>query len=272
MNLLQFVYQTLDESAQKAAATPDIKMGLQPNQNRTLGETNLISSNSDVRYSLSASIFGWSERAFWRLHWYNLYKDNFADKIDEKVLRIAGAFGAKWRALEKKDIECRLDPDVFIESKNVSRAEKMEERNALSEYFGLVLAEPTTNRRYGLKKLGRLYGMQKDEIDRLLPPTVDERLAERENDMLNEDKITPVQPEDDHNVHLEIHSSAKDTPAAKAHSRTHEEALMIKKVHPELFPQDPNAANMNDPQSAQTMADAGAGMGQQQGVSPSMVA
>ena len=249
MQLLQFIYESLDASAQKATATPDIKMGIQSKQNRTLGENNLVSSNSDTRYSLSAKVFGWSEKRFWQ-QWYNMYKDNFAENIDEKVLRIVGAFGSKWRKLSHEDIICRLDPDVYIESRAVSRAKDMEERQGMTDFFSRALADPTANRRWAYKKEARLYGLEKDEIDRLFPPTIDERLSEQENDKLNDDETTPVLPEDDHNVHLEIHAMAKDTTAAKAHIRTHEKALSIKKTNPELFPVDQAATNMNAPGSA----------------------
>jgi len=243
--LLQFIYESIDISAQKAAAVPDIKMGIQSEQDRPLGETNLISSNVDTRFSLSAKVFGWSEKRFWGIHWYNMYKDNFDDDIDEKVVRTVGAFGAKWRPLSKKEIICRLDPDVYIESMVVSRAKDLEDRQLLTPFYTLALSEPTANRRYIWKDWARVSGMTKDKIDRLFPPTVDERIAEQQNDLLNQDKTAPVLPEDDHMVHLEIHAMAKETDASKAHIKTHIEALSIKKTRPELFPADQTQTDMN---------------------------
>lgn len=242
MQLLDFILTTLDVSAQKATATPDIQQGIQSEKNRPLGETNLISGNVDTRYSLAAKVFGWSEKRFWR-QWYRLYKENFQANIDEKVLRIVGAFGAKWRPLTKENIIAKIDPDISIESQVVSRAKQLEERTALTSYFSLALQEPTSNRRWGLKKLASLNGLEKDEIDRLFPATIDERIAEQQNKMLNENKPVEVLAEDDHNVHLEIHSKANDTVAARVHIKTHELALSIKKVKPELFPQDTQVAN-----------------------------
>ena len=61
MGLLDFIYTSLDVSAQKATATPEIQQGALSDKDRTLGELNLISSNVDTRYSLSAKVFGWSE-------------------------------------------------------------------------------------------------------------------------------------------------------------------------------------------------------------------
>src|SRR3990167_2082076 len=103
MQLLDFIYTTLDVSAKKATATPEIQQGQLSGVQRTLGELNLVASRVDTRYSLSAKIFGCSEKRFWR-HWYQMYKEYFGDDIDEKVLRLVGAFGPKFRELSKKDI------------------------------------------------------------------------------------------------------------------------------------------------------------------------
>lgn len=237
LQLLDFIYQSIDASAQKATATPELQQGAVSAEKRTLGELNLVASNVDTRYSLSAKVFGWSEKRFWQ-YWYNMYKDNFAEDIDEKILRIVGAFGAKWRKLSKSDIVANIDPDVIIESQVLNRAKQLEERQSLGAYFTVALSDPSANRRWGMKRLGKLNGLEKDELDRLFPPTIDERIAEDQNEMLNQNKTVPVLPEDDHNVHLEIHAKAKDTEAAKAHIETHKKALSIKKTKPELFPMD----------------------------------
>lgn len=246
MQLLDFVYNSLALSAEKATATPEMQQGMQPQKDRTLGETNLIASKVDTRYSLAAKVLGWSEADFWR-HWYWSYKDNFTADIDEKVLRLEGAFGTKWRPLKRDNIIAKIDPDVEIESRVLNRAKQLEERNSLTGYLTLVIQDPTSNRRYGLKKLGKLQGLKKDELDRLLPPTIDEREAEEENDKLNDNKFVPVLREQDHNVHNEVHVKANDTPASKAHIKTHNKALMVRRVNPEFFPEMPQATAFQPP-------------------------
>lgn len=258
MNLLDFVYTSLDASAQKATATPEIQQGAVSEENRTLGELNLVASKVDTRYSLSAKVFGWSEKKFWQ-HWYQMYKDNFESDIDEKVVRLEGAFGPSWRPLQKKDVIPKIDPDISIESKVISRAKQLEERQSLTEFFSLAMGEPTANRRYAIKKLADLYGMEKDEVDRLLPPTIDERIAEQQNDDLNENKFVGVLVEDDHNVHLEIHSKANLTDATKAHIKTHEQALSIKKTNPDFFPAEPEQADFQQPGANQRPQPQGMG-------------
>ncbi len=237
LQLVDYIMETLRASAEKATATSEVQQGMLSEEDKTLGEINLATARGTKRYSLGAKIFGWSEKRFWR-HWYQMYKEYFSDEIDEKVIRIEGAFGPTWRPLTKKDLDAELDPDVKITALSINRAKELEERRSVTSYFSLALSDPTVNRRYGLKKLGKLHGMDSDEIERLFPPTIDERIAEHQNQMLNEDEMPPVLPEDDHNVHLEIHSKAKETDATFAHIKAHEEALRIKKTQPELFPEE----------------------------------
>lgn len=237
MELMNYIFTVLDVSAQKSTATPDIQQGIQSQKSRPLGETNLVKVGADTRSSLSSKIGGWSEKEYWRM-WYMIYFDNFDADIDEKVLRLQGAFGEKWRTLDKSDFITLINPDIQIESKALNRAQQLEERQSMTAYYGLVLSEPTSNRRYVLKDLGKIYGKKKDELDRIFPPTIDERIAEDQNDRLNDNEFVEVLAEDDHNVHLEIHAKARLTDEAEAHIETHKKALSIKKVNPEFFPEE----------------------------------
>jgi hypothetical protein len=139
----------------------------------------------------------------------------------------------------------------------------LEERNSLTTYFTLVFADPTANRRYGYRKLGKLYGLPKDEMDRLLPATIDERQAEDENDLLNKDKPVQVFAEQDHNVHLEMHAKANPTNATLNHIETHKKALSVKKVNPAAFPAPEQQADTSytPPGSAPAVQPMGNGAG-----------
>lgn len=235
--LYDMVMQSLDVGGQRATATPEMQQGAMSEEQRTLGELNLIASKVDARYSLSAKIFGWSEKAFWR-QWYFLYKKHFKSKIDEKVVRIGGAFGSKWRTLTRENVISKVDPDARIESKVLSEAKKMRKQQMLGDYMNIVMEDPDANRRYGVKKLGKLAGLEKDELERLLPPTPDELVAEEQNKMLSEDEDVEVLETDNHIVHLEIHAKAAATDSTYAHVEAHKEAIRLKQEQPELFPEE----------------------------------
>jgi len=232
---VNWIMEVLDTAAQKATATPDIQQGVQSEKSRPLGETNLIASKVDTRYSLAARIFGWSEKRFWK-QYYQLYKQNFENDIDDKVIRIVGAMGSKWRKLTKENIIANTDPDVKVESKNVSDAIKYNELQQYRLFLKDVLAiDPqNSNARFALRKIGRLSGFSKDEVDQVLPPTIDEMNADDENKNLDINKIEQVEVSDDDFIHMVIHNKATDTPAKYAHIEAHKKAMMLKRVKPEF--------------------------------------
>jgi len=235
-NMVDFIINTLDVSAQRATATPEMQQGQLSQNKRTATELNLVSAKVDTRYSLSAKVFGWSERDFWRT-WYSLYKEHFNDGIDAKVIRISGSFGSEWRKLTRENIISPVDPDVFIESKTISDAKRIRERLLLQQFGTVVFADQEANKRYFEKKLARLNGFKKDEVDILFPPTSEELRARDENKTLDDNKLTIVHPLDDHNVHLMEHRKSAETAAKAAHIAAHIEGMTSQRRQPELYPQ-----------------------------------
>ena len=235
---VQWILDVLDQASQRATATPETQQGAQSNERRTLGEINLVASKVDTRYSLSAKVFGWSEKRFWK-QWYRIYKKHFTAGIAEKSVRIAGAMGSSWRKLSRADLVMNTDPDVIVESKIISDDKRLQKLQMFRGYIKDVLAVSGSqaNLRFALKRLGKLSGLTKDEIDRLLPANVDEMQSEEENEALNEDTLAMVEPSDDDMIHIEIHNKATDTPAKYAHIQAHKKAMRLKKIHTELFPQ-----------------------------------
>lgn len=232
---VNWIMEILDTAAQRATATPDIQQGATPDEKRTATETNLISAKVDTRYSLSAKIFGWSEKRFWK-QWYQLYKGHFEKDIDEKVVRIVGAMGAKWRTLTRENIVANTDPDVKIESKIISDAIKFNELQKYRLFVKDVIAtDPeNSNTRFALRKIGRLSGFTKEEVEQVLPPSVDEMNGDSENEKLDKGQLVEVQVYDDDFVHIEMHNKAADTPEKYAHIEAHKRAMMLKRVNPQF--------------------------------------
>jgi hypothetical protein len=143
----------------------------------------------------------------------------------------------KFRDLKRDDIIGKIDPDVYVESRLLSEAAKMKRMGQLMQVTEIVGQDPTANRRYLSKKVASLAGLEQDEIDMALPPTVDEMLAEEQNEELSENRDVPVLPDDNHNVHIEIHQEARPTEAVFAHVEAHKMALKLQRSNPELFPQ-----------------------------------
>lgn len=226
--------QMMQGNAEKALATPELQQGSLFNQKRTATEVSEASANVDSRYALNASMFSLTEMNGAYM-WFDSYKRNFKS-IDKKLVRIIGAFGPQITPITNETFRFKRDPDVRIESRVVSQARKREERNSLVAYGQVLAQTPGSNLRYFAKKMGRLM-FNKDEVDRLLPPTVDEMKAEKENEALSKNTLQGVKIEatDDHTTHMEVHSKAKDTKAKFAHIEAHKRAMMIQRNNPELF-------------------------------------
>ena len=62
---------------------------------------------------------------------------------------------------------------------------------------------------------------------------------------MTDNKPVPVDANEDHQVHLEMHAKAKDTSAKEAHILAHQEALLIKRDKPEVFGNDGSATSLN---------------------------
>lgn len=239
---VQYIMDVLDSASQKATATPDIQQGANSDSKRTATELSLQNQKVDTRYSLSAKIFGWSEKRFWR-QWHNLYKEHFKDGIDEKIVRVVGALGADYRPFRREDIVTKTDLDVVVESRVLSEAKQFNKSRNFEGYLSIIAQDPTANLRYGFKRLGKFKGFKKDEIDLLLPPTIEELRAEDENRLLETDELVEVSPTDDHTTHLEIHNKLSDTPAKYAHIEAHKRAMLLARVRPDIIPALPSAQN-----------------------------
>jgi hypothetical protein len=240
----QGIMQELETNAQKALATPEMQQGILASVKRSATEIAETSAGVDSRYSLTASLFALAESNAAYI-WYDQYKRNFKKGIDKKTVRLIGAFGPKPLPITSDSFKFKQDPDVKIESRTVSQARKKEEVTKLLQFGQILLQTPGASLRTFAKKAGRLL-FRKAEVESLLPPTVDEMVAEAENDLLSDNKLegvvdgmpmkVEINPTDDHATHLEIHGKAADTKAKFAHIEAHKRAMMIQRNNPELFP------------------------------------
>ena len=225
----------LDVSAQRATAATELRQGIQSEKERTLGEQQLAASAGEIRFSMNAKVNGWSEKAFWLL-WYKGYKLNFKEGLDEKIVRIQGPLAPIWRPLTRENIIATVDPDVKIESRIISETKRQKQLQTFQITAGVLVQNPDNNRRYIEKKLVKLEGFPKEEIDMMFPPTVDELQAEDENVLLNTGKLPEIKAQDDHKVHINIHAKANQNAQAMAHIRAHKKLMLVKRDRPDLFP------------------------------------
>ena len=163
--------------------------------------------------------------------------------MDEKVIRVKGVLGAKFRPLRRENIIANVDPDVIVKSRILAEAENYSKLQIFRSYVQMIAQDPTINLRYAEKKLGKLSGLKQDEINQIFPKTIDELLAEEENDKLEANDLAMVSADDNHQTHLEIHNKLSDTAAKYAHIQAHKRAMLIIKQNPNLVPPTMNEMN-----------------------------
>jgi len=226
----------LNEAAQQATATPDIKQGGVSGKVKSATEIAQASQGVDTRFSLAAKIWGWSEARCWKL-WYELYDIYMSKAIDEKVIRISGALGPSWRRFSKSDIITESAPDVKIQSRAVADAKRMNKMNMIMAFMNQGIAlDPSFNKRFALKQLGKAMGLSTDEINRYLPKTFDEWEAEQENIQIDKGELPKITLKQNHIVHIEMHTKAKDSNAKTVHIAMHYAALFAMRQNPALMP------------------------------------
>jgi len=245
--LLDNMLNYLDISAQTASATPSLQQGVLSEQQRTLGELQMVAESSKTRYSLALKTIAMGDKDFWNL-WYLSYKVFFNDGLGEKVIRIAGSTRS-FRSIKKKDITCKVDPDVKITSKALSEATKMRKFMQYVKLLEVVLQDPEADKRAGIKHGMYLAGLDRDEIDGVLPPTRDEMIAKEQNDMLDRGQMPPFLENDNHQVHIRVHKEARDSQIKDTHMMLHLKALKLEQANPALNP-DQNEMGMGEGQVA----------------------
>lgn len=269
-----WILDQLDQSVQKATATPDTQQGVTTSEKRTLGELNLMASKVDVRYSLTAKLFSNAFAGFWR-KWYWNYKHYFAELIDSKIVRIDGASGAKWRKLTKENIVSEVDPDVEVESKAIADARKFNELNVFYSFHTMAAKDPSYKVRSGLKKIAKQSGLDTDEVNSLFSKTPDEIEASEENEVIakgklvNEDGSPLLKITQDHDAHIEEHNKLPETPAKRAHIKAHNHAKLLMRDHANI--RDAVAMAKGTMMNEQNMAQrntAGTEMAAQQTLAP----
>jgi hypothetical protein len=222
------IMQSMQAESQRASGADELRMGVLSSQQRTLGEVNQVTLNSNLRQALHTRINSWGEKRFWFL-WDRKYRQ-FFKSTQEKEIRILGGTGVRYKVLRGKDFLTKENPDIVITSTLESAQKKEQKRLAYSQILPLIQADPSrplAAKNFGLRKAAEFVGLETDEIAYLIPDTPNELSAKMENEILNRGEMPKVQVYDDHLSHLVIHSQAEDTSAKFAHINAHIQAYLL---------------------------------------------
>ena len=176
-------YGRVDASAQSATATPDIQQGVQSETKRTATELSLQNQKL-IPDTHSLQRFSGGQKSAFGSNGTDCTREYFKEGIDEKVVRVVGALAHNTDHSDVRILSPNTDLDVSVESRVLSEAKQFNKARNFEGYLTVIAQDPTANLRYGFKHLGKLKGLKKDEIDLLLPPTIEELRANDENKRL----------------------------------------------------------------------------------------
>ena len=263
--IVSYIMDTIDQAAQRATGATSIQQGVQSDAPRSANEVVRAYNSGDARITTSAKVYGWSEREVveWWLRQYNKY----FSAAHEKIIRIDGPFGPKFKTITGEVFDLTEDPDLYICSTANAEADKQQKTNGITAFSNMVAQDQSVNRRY-LNKKGAKYvgGFDSDEVALLYPDTADEIKAKQENWSLDENKFTKIDINDDHQTHIQIHMGATTTHAQIVHIEAHKAAILKQREQQLLQQQAQGSQQMQPgsmPTSMQTMQN-----GQGQGSAP----
>ena len=124
-NFLNF----LDNSSTFATGIDARQMGLQGNQDTTLGEAQQLQANANLKTQYFNVVANIGEKAFWK-EWLRSYHENFKSS-EKKVVRVTDSFGTKNIEFTKKDFISEEDPDIKIISAADKNSELMQNKAQL---------------------------------------------------------------------------------------------------------------------------------------------
>lgn len=191
-------------------------LGTQGDKVITLGESQQIQANANIRFALNFEISAWGEKKFWSI-WYQSYKNNL-NKSKRKYVRISSGFALRAIELTAKDFILGKDPIVYIESRKNVEAMREKERAALSSHLPFILQDPTLSlyaKRHMLKKSLKLSGMSQEDVN-VIDKTYEERDAEEMLPLLDNDDASGAEIDKmdvDHSVYIAVFERALDTDA-----------------------------------------------------------
>lgn len=214
---------SLDADIEISTGNSKNTQGVMSDQQRTLGEQEIVQANANLRYLLGSKINAWGERRFWKL-WYRLYQQNFPG-TETKVIRIQSALGSQFSKITRKTFITSQDPDIYIGSKLETEQKRNIDRLSFAAIAPMFINDPTlpaSSRNFSRRHLLRLHGIVAEMIAIMVPDSPDETKARMENELLNKNNNEPeIEIGEDHLSHIVMHSQAEKTSATMAHIQAH---------------------------------------------------
>lgn len=176
--------------------------------------------------SLQSKVMQFGEADFWS-HWFHRYARH-ADDMDTKIANIVGVKGVTSTEVKLKDFNATFPPGVLVFSAKEAEAKELVLRNTLTQIYPELAQTLDADGMRNFQKHVYFPKLLQDPslIDIMLPKTLEEMKAERENEQLAKDSMPDVSETDNHTTHIYTHHMVEPkTWATWMHIAWHEELL-----------------------------------------------
>lgn len=182
------VSQELKAQIQQDTGISANSLGVPGDKSMTLGESQQIQANANVRLGLNIQVASWSEKHFWGL-WFDAYREYFKGN---KIIRVVTSFGTNVVEIRPQDLKCSTDPDIYIQYRSQAKALNEQEKAAFMANLPLILQDmtkPQVSKNFAQRKALRLSGMKRDEVFAMVPKTAEEYDAEQAVQLINNEQF-----------------------------------------------------------------------------------
>jgi hypothetical protein len=185
---------------------------------------------NDMAQSLQTKVMQFGEAEFWS-HWFYRYK-KYGPEFESKLANITGVKGIETEEIDMKHFDCRYPPGVQVYSSQEAQFKETTMRRDLIAIYPQLAQTlgPDGIRNFNKHVFFPKFLEDPSLIDLMLPDTIDEQQAEKENEILAKDKYAKVLPTDDHTTHLYTHQKMfPKTLASIFHMAEHRDFLAKQK-------------------------------------------
>lgn len=230
-SLLQFVNILNTESTDSIGTT--MVQPISQKGKKSATESALAQQIADLTASLQSKILGMGEKDFWS-HWYQRYL-HFMKDAGQKTISLTNIDSNIFEHIQLDDIKTKFPPKIEILSQRDADYKELVKRRDWMQMYPVVTKTMSPKALSSFNKFVFLPMFVKDSstIDRIVPKSMDEIKSEQENELLEQNKLQRVSPEEDDEMHLYVHYMAKKTPATWAHIFAHEMQAAQKKKQAE---------------------------------------
>lgn len=197
---------------------------------QTATQASLDQQLNDMSQSLLSKVLQFGEAEFWS-HWFHRYA-KYGDELGSKMANIVGVKGINSTEVKLSVFHTEYPPGILVYSAKEAEYKELVLRRDLMQLYPVLSQTLDADGMRNFQKYVFFPKFLNDPslVDVMLPETMDEMKAKQENEMLITDTMTPVDPTDNHETHIYLHTAAQPkTWPLWMHIQWHEEELSKQK-------------------------------------------